>query len=115
MGGNARVISIRNKFTPLIDVGRELSYRTTPPIRWRASRCLLRRKAADGALSWSMPFKASARSSSEVWRPITGMSMASPRRHFGDGRVALIVDVDAVVANSHAEAAAQDNALAAVG
>ncbi len=30
MGGNARVISIRNKFTPLIDVGRELSYRNTP-------------------------------------------------------------------------------------
>ena len=27
MGGKARVISIRNKFTPLIDIGRELGYR----------------------------------------------------------------------------------------
>jgi two-component system chemotaxis sensor kinase CheA len=116
MGGNARVISIRNKFTPLIDVGRELSYRNTPadPL---ASVALLVETEGGGRSALLVDAIQGQRqvvikSLEANYRHVHGIAAATI---LGDGRVALIVDVDAVVANSHAEADAQDNALAAVG
>jgi two-component system chemotaxis sensor kinase CheA len=116
MGGNARVISVRNKFTPLIDVGRELSYRSTPadPL---ASVALLVETEGGGRSALLVDAIQGQRqvvikSLEANYRHVHGIAAATI---LGDGRVALIVDVDAVVANSHAEAAAQDTAMAAVG
>ncbi|HEY1735376.1 MAG TPA: chemotaxis protein CheA [Methylovirgula sp.] len=116
MGGNARVISIRNKFTPLIDVGRELSYRATPadPL---ASVALLVETEGGGRSALLVDAIQGQRqvvikSLEANYRHVHGIAAATI---LGDGRVALIVDVDAVVANSHAEPSAQDTALAAVG
>ncbi len=116
MGGNARVISIRNKFTPLIDVGRELSYRSSAadPL---ASVALLVETEGGGRSALLVDAIQGQRqvvikSLEANYRHVPGIAAATI---LGDGRVALILDVDAVVATSRAEPAFYDNALAAVG
>jgi two-component system chemotaxis sensor kinase CheA len=116
MGGNARVISIRNKFTPLIDVGRELSYRATPadPLN---SVALLVETEGGGRTALLVDAIQGQRqvvikSLEANYRHVAGIAAATI---LGDGRVALILDVDAVVATSRAEPAFFDTDLAAVG
>jgi two-component system chemotaxis sensor kinase CheA len=116
MGGNARVISIRNKFTPLIDVGRELSYRNSPadPL---ASVALLVETEGGGRSALLVDAIQGQRqvvikSLEANYRHVPGIAAATI---LGDGRVALILDVDAVVATSRAEAGLCDSPLAAVG
>ena len=116
MGDSARVISIRNKFTPLIDVGRELSYRSgdADPL---ASVALLVETEGGGRSALLVDAIQGQRqvvikSLEANYRHVPGIAAATI---LGDGRVALILDVDAVVASSRAEAALYDNALAAVG
>jgi two-component system chemotaxis sensor kinase CheA len=116
MGGNARVISIRNKFTPLIDVGRELSYRNgaADPL---ASVALLVETEGGGRSALLVDAIQGQRqvvikSLEANYRHVPGIAAATI---LGDGRVALILDVDAVVATSHAEPVFDDDALVAVG
>lgn len=116
MGGTARVISIRNKFTPLIDVGRELSYRSSAadPL---ASVALLVETEGGGRSALLVDAIQGQRqvvikSLEANYRHVPGIAAATI---LGDGRVALILDVDAVVASSRAEPGFYDNALAAVG
>lgn len=116
MGGNARVISIRNKFTPLIDVGRELCYRATPadPL---SSVALLVETEGGGRSALLVDAIQGQRqvvikSLEANYRHVPGIAAATI---LGDGRVALILDVDAVVATSRVEPAYYDNVLAAVG
>jgi two-component system chemotaxis sensor kinase CheA len=116
MGGNARVISIRNKFTPLIDVGRELSYRSTAadPLN---SVALLVETEGGGRTALLVDAIQGQRqvvikSLEANYRHVAGIAAATI---LGDGRVALILDVDAVVATSRAEPAFFDTDLAAVG
>ncbi len=116
MGGNARVISIRNKFTPLIDVGRELSYRSTAadPLN---SVALLVETEGGGRTALLVDAIQGQRqvvikSLEANYRHVAGIAAATI---LGDGRVALILDVDAVVATSRAEPALFDTDLAAVG
>ncbi len=116
MGGNSRVISIRDKFTPLIDVGRELSYRSSAadPL---ASVALLVETEGGGRSALLVDAIQGQRqvvikSLEANYRHVPGIAAATI---LGDGRVALILDVDVVVASSHAETASNDNALAAVG
>jgi two-component system, chemotaxis family, sensor kinase CheA len=116
MGGNARVISIRNKFTPLIDVGRELSYRTSAadPL---SSVALLVETEGGGRSALLVDAIQGQRqvvikSLEANYRHVHGIAAATI---LGDGRVALILDVDAVVANSRVEASLRDDAIAAVG
>jgi two-component system chemotaxis sensor kinase CheA len=116
MGGTARVISIRNKFTPLIDVGRELSYRGTPadPLN---SVALLVETEGGGRTALLVDAIQGQRqvvikSLEANYRHVAGIAAATI---LGDGRVALILDVDAVVATSRADSAFFDTDFAAVG
>ncbi len=116
MGGNARVISIRNKFTPLIDIGRELGYRATPadPL---ASVVLLVETEGGGRSALLVDAIQGQRqvvikSLEANYRHVAGIAAATI---LGDGRVALILDVDAVVASSRTDATAYEPELAAVG
>jgi two-component system, chemotaxis family, sensor kinase CheA len=115
MGGAARVISIRNKFTPLIDVGRELSYRSEPgdPLMGVAllveteggGRSALLVDAIQGQRQVVI------KSLEANYRHVPGIAAATI---LGDGRVALILDVDAVVASSRNDAAFYEPILATV-
>lgn len=116
LGDNARVISIRNKFTPLIDVGRELSYRASAadPV---ASVALLVETEGGGRSALLVDAIQGQRqvvikSLEANYQHVPGIAAATI---LGDGRVALILDVDAVVATSRVEPAFFDDALAAVG
>ncbi|MGH6761725.1 MAG: chemotaxis protein CheW [Phyllobacterium sp.] len=113
-GGNTRVISIRDAFTPLIDVGCELGYR---------------REATDpqSAVAILVETEGSTRSALLVdaiqgQRQVVIKSLEANYGHvegiaaatiLGDGRVALILDVDAVVMKSRIEAHSSERQLEA--
>ena len=104
MGGTARVISIRNKFTPLIDIGRELGYRSgaTDPL---ASVVILVETEGGGRSAFLVDAIQGQRqvvikSLEANYRHVPGIAAATI---LGDGRVALILDVDAVLANTQGD------------
>jgi two-component system, chemotaxis family, sensor kinase CheA len=104
MGGTARVISIRDKFTPLIDIGRELSYRAkaTDPM---SSVVILVETEGGGRSALLVDAIQGQRqvvikSLEANYRHVPGIAAATI---LGDGRVALILDVDAVIANAQAK------------
>ncbi|MGP0060109.1 MAG: chemotaxis protein CheA [Beijerinckiaceae bacterium] len=116
MGGTARVISIRNKFTPLIDVGRELGYRDEPADPF-SSVALLVEKEGGGRSALLVDAIQGQRqvvikSLEANYQHVPGIAAATI---LGDGRVALILDVDGVVASSRSDAAFSEPILAAVG
>jgi len=114
LGVNARVISDRGGFAPLIDVGQELGYR---------------RDAADpvGSVVLVVETEVSTRCALVVdaihdqrqvviksleanYRQVPGIAAATI---LGDGRVALILDIDTFVARTNRSA--QEPLLAATG
>jgi two-component system, chemotaxis family, sensor kinase CheA len=102
MGGNARVISIREKFTPLIDIGRELGYRQGPADAL-ASVVILVETEGGGRSAFLVDAIQGQRqvvikSLEANYRHVPGIAAATI---LGDGRVALILDVDTVIANTH--------------
>jgi two-component system chemotaxis sensor kinase CheA len=116
LGVNARVISDRGGFAPLIDVGQELGYR---------------RDAADpvGSVVLVVETEVSTRCALVVdaihdqrqvviksleanYRQVPGIAAATI---LGDGRVALILDIDTFVARTNRSGAGQESLLAAVG
>jgi two-component system chemotaxis sensor kinase CheA len=116
MGGTARVISIRNKFTPLIDVGRELGYRDEPADPF-SSVALLVEKEGGGRSALLVDAIQGQRqvvikSLEANYQHVPGIAAATI---LGDGRVALILDVDGMVASSRSDAAISEPILAAVG
>lgn len=105
MGGNARVISIRNKFTPLIDIGRELGYRAGTADAM-ASVVILVETEGGGRSAFLVDAIQGQRqvvikSLEANYRHVPGIAAATI---LGDGRVALILDVDAVIANTRDDA-----------
>lgn len=115
-GGGTRVIAIRDHFTPLIDVGRELDYRAddADPL---ASVALL--VESEGGARNALLVDAILgqrqvviKSLEANYRHVPGIAAATI---LGDGRVALILDVDAVVASSRADPAAFEHLLATAG
>jgi len=108
-GGGSRVIAIRNMFTPLIDVGRELGYRSEAADPLTGVALLVE---SEGSVRSALLVDAIQgqrqvviKSLEANYRHVHGIAAATI---LGDGRVALILDVDAVVESSHADMASFD-------
>jgi two-component system chemotaxis sensor kinase CheA len=105
-GDGARVIAIREQFTPLIDVGCALAYRADNA---DAFACVALLVESEGGVRSALLVDAILgqrqvviKSLEANYRHVPGIAAATI---LGDGRVALILDVDAVVASSRADAA----------
>jgi two-component system chemotaxis sensor kinase CheA len=101
MGGDARVIAVRDTYVPLIDVGQVLDYRQEAMSAGAGVVLLIE---ADGGSRAALLVDAIQgqrqvviKSLEANYRHVPGIAAATI---LGDGRVALILDVDAVVAVS---------------
>jgi two-component system chemotaxis sensor kinase CheA len=115
-GASQRLISIRNSFCPLVDVGRILNFRGTQanPVEGVA---LLVESEGGGQRALMVDAIQGQRqvvikSLEANYTHVPGIAAATI---LGDGRVALILDVDAVVAASRGQSLRQDISLAATG
>ena len=115
-GASQRLISIRNSFCPLVDVGKILNFRATQanPIEGVA---LLVESEGGGQRALMVDAIQGQRqvvikSLEANYTHVPGIAAATI---LGDGRVALILDVDAVVAASRGQSLKQDISLAATG
>ncbi|KQR77767.1 chemotaxis protein CheA [Rhizobium sp. Leaf341] len=115
-GATQRLISIRNSFCPLVDVGRILNFRATQanPVEGVA---LLVESEGGGQRALMVDAIQGQRqvvikSLEANYTHVPGIAAATI---LGDGRVALILDVDAVVAASRGQPLKLESALAAVG
>jgi two-component system chemotaxis sensor kinase CheA len=115
-GGGTRVMAIRNHFAPLVDVGRELAYRDENADALNSVALLVE---TEGGVRSALLVDAIMgqrqvviKSLEENYRHVPGIAAATI---LGDGRVALILDVDAVVASSRADAGAYEHLLAKAG
>jgi two-component system chemotaxis sensor kinase CheA len=115
-GAHQKLIAIRNSFCPLVDVGRILNYRAKPanPVEGVA---LLVESEGGGQRALMVDAIQGQRqvvikSLEANYTHVPGIAAATI---LGDGRVALILDVDAVVAASRGQALRIDSALAAAG
>jgi two-component system chemotaxis sensor kinase CheA len=100
-GGDARVVEIRNSFIPLVDIGHELGFRSRPA---DASSGVVLLVESEGGAHTALLVDAIQgqrqvviKSLEENYGRIPGIAAATI---LGDGRVALILDVDAVVAGA---------------
>ncbi|MDO6962539.1 chemotaxis protein CheA [Rhizobium alvei] len=115
-GASQKLIAIRNSFCPLVDVGRILNFRGQPanPVDGVA---LLVESEGGGQRALMVDAIQGQRqvvikSLEANYTHVPGIAAATI---LGDGRVALILDVDAVVAASRGQSLKMDNALAATG
>ncbi|WP_276119128.1 chemotaxis protein CheA [Pararhizobium qamdonense] len=115
-GATQRLISIRNSFCPLVDVGRILNFRATQanPVEGVA---LLVESEGGGQRALMVDAIQGQRqvvikSLEANYTHVPGIAAATI---LGDGRVALILDVDAVVAASRGQSLQLESSLAAAG
>lgn len=115
-GSNQRLISIRNSFCPLVDVGRILNFRPTQanPVEGVA---LLVESEGGGQRALMVDAIQGQRqvvikSLEANYTHVPGIAAATI---LGDGRVALILDVDAIVSASRGQPLKQEMSLAATG
>lgn len=115
-GANQRLISIRNSFCPLVDVGRILNFRSSQanPVDGVA---LLVESEGGGQRALMVDAIQGQRqvvikSLEANYTHVPGIAAATI---LGDGRVALILDVDAVVAASRGQSLRQEMSLAVAG
>ncbi|KAA0699487.1 chemotaxis protein CheA [Neorhizobium sp. P12A] len=115
-GANHRLISIRNSFCPLVDVGRILNFRATQanPVEGVA---LLVESEGGGQRALMVDAIQGQRqvvikSLEANYTHVPGIAAATI---LGDGRVALILDVDAVVAASRGQSLKAEMSYAAAG
>ncbi|MDB5642571.1 MAG: cheA [Hyphomicrobiales bacterium] len=101
MGGDSRVIRIRDSFVPLIDIGHVLGYRQEMA---DPSNCVIVLIDLEGQARRALLVDAIQgqrqvviKSLEANYRRVDGIAAATI---LGDGRVALILDVDAVVENA---------------
>ena len=112
LGPNAQVIAIRDSHVPLIDIGRSLGYRTvTPPPTEGVALLVEGEGGARAALMVDAiqgQRQVVIKSLEANYRPVPGIAAATI---LGDGRVALILDIDAVmVPKPHGAAATTSGA-----
>jgi len=116
LGGAAKLIAVRTQFTPLIDVGCELGYRAEPAdpatslvlIVESGSR-LRGALLVDAVLGQRQVVIKSLEAN---YRKVQGVAGATV---LGDGRVAFILDVDAVVSRASDDTGSPEQLLSAAG
>lgn len=115
-GGNWQLISVRDVFLPLIDLGRHFSYRTTPPDLANSVGLLVEAQGnarsvllVDAILGQRQVVIKSLESN---YGTVPGIAAATI---LGDGRVALILDVDAIVSETATVPPTNELTLAAAG
>ena len=113
-GGDARVVAIRESFIPLVDVGKVLDFRTDLGDPAKGIVILVE---AEGGMRSALLVDAIQgqrqvviKSLEANYGHVPGIAAATI---LGDGRVALILDVDAVVADASRSAIARPALLAA--
>ena len=113
-GGDARVVAIRDSFIPLVDVGKVLAFRTD--LGDPATGIVILVEAEGGTRSALLvdaiqgQRQVVIKSLEANYGHVPGIAAATI---LGDGRVALILDVDAVVADASRSAVARPALLAA--
>jgi two-component system chemotaxis sensor kinase CheA len=104
LGGHARVISIRGGFVPLIDVGMALGYRAEPLPATQGVALLIEGEGGARAALLVDAIQGQRqvviKSLEANYRQVPGVAAATI---LGDGRVALILDIDTIVAVSRGE------------
>ena len=116
-GGVARVIAVRDSYVPLIDVGAALGYRTDP-INPSTGVALLIEGEGGGRAALLVDAIQGQRqvvikSLEANYRQVPGVAAATI---LGDGRVALILDIDTIVAVSRgADSLRSETRMAAAG
>ena len=104
LGGYARVISIRGGFVPLIDVGLALNYRADPLPATQGVALLIEGEGGARAALLVDAIQGQRqvviKSLEANYRQVPGVAAATI---LGDGRVALILDIDTIVAVSRGE------------
>jgi two-component system chemotaxis sensor kinase CheA len=98
LGPNAQVIAIRDTHVPLIDIGRTLGYRTVSPEATEGVALLVEGEGGNRAALLVDAIQGQRqvviKSLEANYRQVPGIAAATI---LGDGRVALILDVDAVM------------------
>lgn len=116
LGADGRVMSVRNMFVPLIDVGSQLGFRTTLAAPESGVAILV--ESEGGARSVLLvdgiqdQRQVVIKSLESNYQPIPGIAAATI---LGDGRVALILDVEGIVAMSRGENILTDMRMVAGG
>jgi two-component system chemotaxis sensor kinase CheA len=104
LGGHSRVISIRGGFVPLIDVGMALGYRHEPLPATQGVALLIEGEGGARAALLVDAIQGQRqvviKSLEANYRQVPGVAAATI---LGDGRVALILDIDTIVAVSRGE------------
>ena len=107
LGPNASVIAIRDTHVPLIDIGRALGYRQNSPSPTESVALLVEGEGGARAALLVDAIQGQRqvviKSLEANYRPVPGIAAATI---LGDGRVALILDVDAVMVPKPLERAA---------
>jgi two-component system chemotaxis sensor kinase CheA len=103
LGGGSRVISIRGAYVPLVDVGFSLGYRAEPLDAEQGVALLIEGEGGSRAVLLVDAIQGQRqvviKSLEANYRRVPGIAAATI---LGDGRVALILDIDALVAASRA-------------
>lgn len=104
LGGHARVISIRGGFVPLIDVGMALGYRNEPLPATQGVALLIEGEGGARAALLCDAIQGQRqvviKSLEANYRQVPGVAAATI---LGDGRVALILDIDTIVTVSRGD------------
>lgn len=104
LGGHARVISIRGGFVPLIDVGMALGYRREPLEATQGVALLIEGEGGSRAALLVDAIQGQRqvviKSLEANYRQVPGVAAATI---LGDGRVALILDIDTIVSVSRGD------------
>ena len=117
LGGSARVIAIRDTYVPLIDVGQALGYRAGPLDATQGVALLIEGEGGARAALLVDAIQGQRqvviKSLEANYRQVPGVAAATI---LGDGRVALILDIDTIVAVSRgADSLRAEKRLAATG
>jgi two-component system chemotaxis sensor kinase CheA len=106
LGAGANVLAIRESFVPMVDVGRALGFRTTPADPLNSVIILIE---TEGSAKNALLVDAIQDQRQVVIKSLEANYCHVPdiaaATILGDGRVALILDVDALVARSRGDAA----------